>query len=128
MPKNIHETDEIRNIIHDWINIKGKLEWNNFAYINDWVDFGSAGTIGCQYAKDVFGRVYFRGICKDGSTANPFVVPEDYRPPYNVYFPIMTAYLAVAASYITITPAGVVTLYQYSNTWVAIDGVSYSTI
>jgi hypothetical protein len=91
------------------------------------VDFGSAGTIGCQYAKDVFGRVYFRGICKDGTTANPFIVPANFRPPYNVYLPIMTTTYTVQASYIVITTAGIVTFYQYDNTWVSIDGVSYET-
>jgi len=128
MPKNIHETDEIRNIIHDWINIKGKLEWINFTYINSWEDVGSAGIIGCQYAKDVFGRVYFRGRCKNGITANPFVVPENYRPSYNYVIPIMSANYVTDTAYIAITTEGIVTFYIYSNTWVSIDGVSYSTI
>lgn len=62
--------------------------WIAPTLLNSWVNYG-IGWAPAGYYKDVFGRVHFRGLIENGSTAFPtalFVLPAGYRPPGHVMF------------------------------------------
>jgi len=114
------------NVIRDLRRDVAQLdEWVNVTYINSWIDFNTANFT-VSYLKDNFGFVHLRGICKNGSTANPFVMPENYRPAKAQIFPLYSV-----PSETTVTPAvtiaanGTVTLSNYTNTVVSFDGVIF---
>ncbi len=57
-------------------------KWTAPTLQNSWVDFGS-GFAPAGYYKDPDGRVYLRGLVKDGTdNATIFTLPEGFRPAY----------------------------------------------
>lgn len=93
------------------------------AFQNAWVNFGGAyETAG--FFKDTLGRVHLKGLVKDGVIgAAIFTLPAGYRPPLSQLFAVPSN---DAYGHIRITGAGVVEAPVGDNTWVAIDGISFS--
>jgi hypothetical protein len=91
-----------------------KVDWIPVTYINSWVDYNADLT--SEYYKDIFGYVHLRIGCKDGSTANPFIMPDGYRPTNRKDFYIFSIPSGTTVvPDIFIQPDGSVTFYYYTN-------------
>lgn len=96
--------------------------WADVVYENSWEDYGTSRH-GVSYIKDAFSFVRFRGSCKNGSSGVAFTLPSGYRPEKEIYTSLVTS--GNTAGVMGVDTDGVVTFYNYSNTWVSLDGVSF---
>jgi hypothetical protein len=108
--------EAITDIIDDYVAAL-TVTWIPVTYINSWVDY-SIFYISSSYYKDIFGNVHLIIACKDGSTANPFILPIGYRPTKTISFPLdsVSSSTTVPAD-ISINSSGIVTFYSYTNTY-----------
>jgi len=93
---------------------------------NSWAAWGG-GFATPGYIKMPDGTVKLRGLAAGGSkTSNTiFTLPSGYRPSgTNRMFPVAAS---DTVGLVTIAPAGAVTLYVGTATWVSLDGVSFVT-
>ena len=102
--------------------------WTNATLQNSWVAFGGAyATPG--YRKDHQGKVYLRGLAKNGTvSAYPgtaiFTLPSGYRPPHRK---VLNVSSNGAWGRIDVAANGVVSLINGTNAWVSFDGLSFTT-
>lgn len=96
------------------------------SFANSWVDYGGS-TSAVSFRKDKTGRVWLKGVMKDGTVASgtpAFTLPAGFRPSDNTY-------LAVDANgahgTLEIQTDGDVCVMNGSNLSVSLDGLSFST-
>lgn len=95
------------------------------AFASGWVNYGDGRDLAYRLEPD--GKVRFKGAIKSGTVAFGsaiFTLPAAYRPPQNMYFPLIAN---DAAAELLITAAGQVYLISGSNAWVDLHPVSYYT-
>lgn len=93
------------------------VTWIPVTYINSWED----STIGyeSEYYKDILGYVHLRIYCKNGTTLNPFVIPEGYRPEKNFQWTINSVPSGTTVTpFVWIKTDGTVAFYNYTNTYI----------
>ena len=97
--------------------------WITPTLINGWVAFGGAED-GPAYYKDNFGNVKLRGVVKSGTlSVSTFMLPIGYRPAKNKYFAVISNNVP---GFVLIDPyGGVIPLAGTSNTFVALDSISF---
>ena len=97
--------------------------WITPTLINGWVAFGGAED-GPTYYKDDFGNVKLRGVVKSGTlSVSMFKLPIGYRPAKNKYFAVISNNVP---GFVLIDPSGgVIPLSGTSNTFVALDSISF---
>ena len=97
--------------------------WFTPTLINGWVAFGGAED-GPTYCKDNFGNVKLRGVVKSGTlSVSMFKLPIGYRPAKNKYFAVISNNVP---GFVLIDPSGgVIPLAGTSNTFVALDSISF---
>ena len=102
---------------------KVQKAWLTPTLINGWVAFGGAED-GPTYYKDDFGNVKLRGVVKSGTlSVSMFKLPTGYRPAKNKYFAVISNNVP---GFVLIDPSGgVIPLAGTSNTFVALDSISF---
>ena len=97
--------------------------WITPTLINGWVSFGGAED-GPTYYKDDLGNVKLRGVVKSGTlSVSIFKLPIGYRPAKNKYCPVISNNVP---GFVLIDPSGgVIPLAGTSNTFVALDSISF---
>lgn len=94
---------------------------------NSWVNYDSSTYQAAAYRKDATGRVYLKGLIKDGTVGNgtpPFTLPAGYRPPKNANFAVVAN---DAFGRVEVQSDGDVTVLVGSNAFVSLDGISFDT-
>jgi len=93
-----------------------------------WVNFGS-GYTSAGYRMDKQGRVWVRGLIKSGTTTDAtvlFTLPSGYRPAGNILRTLGCN--AGGNPYVVIGTDGTIKIYSVTgNTWLSIEGISFST-
>ena len=98
--------------------------WTMPTLTNSWVAYDSTRTP--KYRKDGFGRVYFKGAVKSGTSGNAiFQLAAGYRPLQTVSFLVNANNTATA--YCTIDTSGYVMLTSSVVTLVSLDSISFYT-
>lgn len=97
---------------------------------NSWVNYNAAGGTyhTAAFYKDPFARVHLRGSVKSGVLgASAFVLPAGYRPLARVGFvDYATGGAAgVSAASVEVFANGNVVLYEGSNSFKSLDGISF---
>lgn len=93
------------------------------AFENSWVNLG-AGYDSAGFAKDAIGRVWIKGMAKDGNPTTVFTLPAGYRPSATITLPIETS--ANVIGKLTISAAGAVDVHLLgagTNGWATITCV-----
>lgn len=101
--------------------------WTAPTLLNSWVNHGGSDE-DAGYYKDEFGRVYLRGVVKNGTpsiTSVVFTLPSEHRPPVGLWFPATSngAYATV-----NVQSDGDVIAVNGSNSSFSLSAVSFSTI
>jgi hypothetical protein len=101
--------------------------WINVTYSSNWVDFSTTYPP-TSYMKDTLGFVHLRVNCKTGAS-NPIAnLPANYIPNYTMSYTcysinVSTAYVPL----ILVTSSGGIQVYNYTNTYVYLGEVLFST-
>lgn len=96
--------------------------WIAPTLLNSWANYGGGyETVG--YYKDEFGMVHFKGVLKTGTIpTTAFILPIGYRPPaLKLVIPAVSNTLST----IEILANGEVKVTSGTNTFIAIDGISF---
>ncbi len=96
------------------------------AFQNGWVNYGFDGTndyVVAGYAKDQFGRVYLRGLIKNGAIPSTvFTLPAGYRPPKRTVFVVLSN---GAVGRVDVLADGQVRVEQGQPAWLSLDGIHF---
>ncbi|MDF2652326.1 MAG: hypothetical protein K0Q73_8131, partial [Paenibacillus sp.] len=95
--------------------------------LNSWVNYDSLGWEGASYIKEGNGIVHLGGMIKNGTAAAGtvlFQLPEPYRPLKARKFRVASS--AAGVSEIEVQPDGDVVLNSGTNTYVSLNGISYT--
>lgn len=101
--------------------------WTLATLSNNWVQAGT-GYAYAAFLKEPNGEVHFRGAIKSGAistTLAAFLLPTDYRPQYNMYFPTLDNDYNVGV--IKVQSDGFVFIVKGNNAWIALDSVRFQT-
>lgn len=130
LPRTQADWDRIVNSLQQWRTAM-EPEWIIPDLLNGWVQytdgFGPWNPPG--FALDVSGRVYLRGMLKNGTLNTPFFqLPVGYRPQYRQLLPNLSS-TNTGIYRVDVTTDGLVTPFgQVANTWSSIDGLSFSIL
>jgi hypothetical protein len=98
------------------------LSWTNATLQNSWVSFGSPYA-SAGYSKDGAGIVRLRGAIKSGTSgAVAFTLASGYRPPYQIYVPMI---YNGGVNYCLIATSGEVTPTAPNNGLVIFECISF---
>jgi hypothetical protein len=101
--------------------------WINVVFSSAWVDYGSTVYPPTSYRKDTTGDVHFRLAAKDGSATPICTLPAGYTPLYALIFPIYSIEASTSIGpVITITPAGLVNVSNFTSTYVMLGEVIFT--
>ena len=90
---------------------------------NSWVNYYATTEGKVKYWKDAFGVVHLTGLIKSGTIANiAFTLPEGYRPNTQIIQAVASNDLFGMA---VIQSSGTVDPNVGSNTWFALDGITF---
>ncbi len=107
-------------------NKQGRISqeaWTAVSFEAGWVNYDATTYATAAYFKDSHGVVHLKGLVKNGSIGgNLFTLPALYRPALTEHFPMVSNGLF---GYGWVQPNGVVSLQSGSNTWVALNGISF---
>ncbi len=104
--------------------------WTNVTTQNGW---SLDPTNPCQYSKDSFGIVRFRGVLIPGILTNgvvPFLMPGGYRPvkDYNTIVKMVTPTSTLSYTTFKAVSSGNCSIWDNMGiSWVSLDGVQYRT-
>jgi hypothetical protein len=88
---------------------------------NDWVNFDSGAHSTAAFRWDQFGKIWLKGLIKDGSVGDPaFTLPV--APPQNANFAVEAG---DAFGRVEINTSGAVTVLVGDNSHVSLDGLSF---
>ena len=121
---NTLKTDDSM-IISGTLDLSNTYGWTNASMQNSWVVYDAARyTPG--YFKDEHGIVHLRGLIRSGTIgASCFTLPAGYRPIHTI---ILSCISNGAVGRVGVYTTGAVQPESpSSNTWVSLDGLSFST-
>jgi hypothetical protein len=96
-------------------------DWNTPSLINSWADAGTDP----GYYIDPFRRVWLKGTLGTGTSGTvAFNLPVGYRPPQDMYFPVLLAG-AVAGGYVLIDTGGDVYITRGAAADATLNGISF---
>ena len=96
-------------------------DWNTPSLINSWADGGTDP----GYYKDPFGRVWLKGDFTTGTSGTvAFNLPSGYRPPQDMYFPILLT-SAATGGFILIDTGGDVYITRGAAATATLNGISF---
>ena len=126
----------VKDFIQIWINWFSNLhtyigivnenfftveDWNTPSLINSWADGGTDP----GYYIDPFGRVWLKGDFTTGTSGTvAFNLPSGYRPPQDMYFPILLT-SAATGGYILIDTGGDVYITRGAAATATLNGISF---
>ena len=98
--------------------------WVAATFTNSWAQVSGTPTV--SYFKDQNGIVHLKGSASGGTASSSiFTLPSGFAPTVtNLRFPSVNS---GTVAYITITNSGTVTSSNSGNTYVSLDGISFST-
>lgn len=99
---------------------KADSGWQDMTLINNWGTY-TQNYQKAQYRK-IGNQVFLRGMIISGSN-NTYatVLPEGYRPAFNIYAPAVDDN---GANFVRIYPDGNIKVYSYTN-WLSLTGISF---
>lgn len=92
------------------------------AFQNSWANYDTANFNAAGYYKDPLGRVWLRGLVKDGTGPVIFTLPAGYRP-YRTEIHVCSSNSAYGEARVNV--AGEVVFQVGSNTWISLDGITF---
>jgi hypothetical protein len=99
--------------------------WTAPTFSGTWVNFG-APYASAGYMKDAEGRVWLRGMVKDGAAGSTiFQLPVGYRPPFQLTVPVIAG--GATLGQVIVTTGGSVTLSSGSTAFASLDCISFRT-
>lgn len=128
LPKTQAEWDRVVNVFQQWRSAM-LPKWIAPTLQNGWVNYGNDGTYTYNpagYYMDVSGRVWLRGMLKNGTVNSAFfTLPSGFAPSYRQLF---IANSNSGAYRLDIGIDGtVVSVGAPATTWFSLDGISFST-
>lgn len=118
------QTSAKRTIITVNANEPQALTWLTVAFQGAWVDYDTTVYNGVAYAKDQFGVVHLRGLCKNGAGGNIIILPAGYRPPKRCIFMCIAD---GAVSRVDVDAAGNVSQQTGTSGYLSLEGITFST-
>jgi hypothetical protein len=100
--------------------------WTTAPLQNSWVSYDN-GFAPPAYYKDVFGRVFLRGMMRSGTVnagVSAFILPVGFRP---VYHHIFVCSATSAFGEVRVLTDGSVSVAVGNNTWISLDNISFPT-
>lgn len=107
--------------IEDWHEVGDPGEP---AFENGWTNYGS-GWQTVAFRKDSIGRVFLKGLAKDGTSGSTiFTLPVGYRPAYGFHFPGLSS--NTTSSNGKINSDGISVMHRVGNTtYFSLDNVMF---
>ena len=103
--------------INDLLTVE---DWNTPSLINSWSDAGTDP----GYYIDPQGRVWLKGMLGTGTSGTvAFNLPSGYRPPQDMYFPVLLA--GAALGYVLIDTGGDVYITRGAAAHAHLNGISF---
>jgi hypothetical protein len=102
------------------------MAWKDLTLENSWVNYGS-GFATAQYYQDIFGRVWVKGVIKNGTTTAGTTIatlPAGFLPPEAIIFPGVIS--GATACAITVNTNGTITGNGMHATYTAFS-ISFRT-
>jgi len=121
----VYDNEDINEALQDIEQTFTEAEISNDpAFLNSWVDEGSAGFLKVGFWKTIHGIVYLEGRIKNGVIGSAcFVLPRLYRPPGTVVFSVVSNDLFGQVR--VYADGNVIPQSPSSNVYIALDGIYF---
>lgn len=127
MNKGLNIKENLNVVEKDIIIKVPDTQWTSPTLLHSWVNYDSGTNSLAGFRIDDDGVVHLKGTVKDGSAIPTviFVLPEGYRPPTIMHFPVTSNN---AFGSVSIDASGNVQADAGSTTWLSLDNISFSAL